>query len=87
MSARISVIHGTLLICTEFGMEPRVAFQLCPFCLDLKILSDALDTEKGVTPAGLKTLRAIILEPLEGPGHYLPLMLASFCVGDLCLLK
>lgn len=72
---------------TELGMEPGAAVQPCPFCLDLKILSDALAIEKGMTPAGLKTLSLVSLEPQEGPGHYLSLLLAPFCVGDFCLLK
>lgn len=51
------------------------------------MLSDALAIEKGVTPAGLTTLSFVSLESQEGPGHYLSLLLAPFCVGDLCLLK
>lgn len=62
-----------LLIYAELRMEPRAAVQLCPFCLVLKILSDALAIEKGVTPAGFKTLSLVSLEPQEGPGHYLSL--------------
>lgn len=83
----VTQLCGTLPIYTELGMEPRAAFQLCPFCLDLKILSDALAVEKGVTPAGFKTLSLVSLEPQEGLGHYLSLLLAPFCVGDLFLLK
>lgn len=52
---------------TELGLYLGAAFQLCPFCLDLKILSDALAIEKGVTPAGLKTLSFVSLEPRRGP--------------------
>lgn len=44
----------------------------------MKILSDALAVERGVTPAGLETLRFVRLEPQEGPGHYLSLLRGSF---------